>query len=451
MRRRSLLLMGAAVFAGAHAWAQPMPLTGPVGGKPVGGGPLWSLKSGPPGVTMDLSFMTPGTLPSGVTFTRASTATYFDNTGTMQSAAANAARWDYNPSTLALNGLFIEEARTNGIRNSTMVGAAAGTPGILPTNWTSGAGSTTLSQQVIGTGTESGIPYIDIRLFGTAVAGTYLFVLDGTTNIAALTGQTWTDSVYWRLVGGTATNLSSMNLLVYELTSGGALVKADSGPTSSPTGAALNTQRISYTVALSGGGTVANVQPRVVVTVTAGPVDMTLRLGAPQLEQGAFVTSFIPTTSAAVARSADVATIASIPGRNTAAESFQAETLLLTAQETNSRIIGAATTAAAPLYATAARNAGVNDTAASLVSANTFTLGNVIKLASTWATPNAGQVCLNAGTVASATTLTAGFSGVTSFKFMGDSVAADQSNGYLRRFRYWPRVLTNAEMQQVTT
>ena len=57
--------------------------------------------------------MTPGTLPSGVTFTRASTATYFDSTGTMQTAATNAPRWDYDPVTLGLRGLLIEEARTN--------------------------------------------------------------------------------------------------------------------------------------------------------------------------------------------------------------------------------------------------------------------------------------------------------------------------------------------------
>ena len=44
-----------------------------------------------PGKTLDLSFMTPGTLPSGVVFTRASTATYFDSTGTLQTAAMNIA------------------------------------------------------------------------------------------------------------------------------------------------------------------------------------------------------------------------------------------------------------------------------------------------------------------------------------------------------------------------
>lgn len=48
-----------------------------------------------------------------LTFTRASSGTYFDNTGTLQTALTNAARFDHNPSTLASLGLSHREARTN--------------------------------------------------------------------------------------------------------------------------------------------------------------------------------------------------------------------------------------------------------------------------------------------------------------------------------------------------
>jgi hypothetical protein len=60
-------------------------------------------------------------------------------------------------------GLLVEEARTNSIRNNSMQGAVAGTPGTLPTNW-SESRAAGLTQTVVGTGTQNGIDYIDIRL-----------------------------------------------------------------------------------------------------------------------------------------------------------------------------------------------------------------------------------------------------------------------------------------------
>ena len=63
-------------------------------------------------------------------------------------------------------GILIEESRTNQIRNNSMQGAVAGTPGTLPTNWgVSVAGG--LTRTVVGTGTENGIEYIDVRVQGT--------------------------------------------------------------------------------------------------------------------------------------------------------------------------------------------------------------------------------------------------------------------------------------------
>lgn len=57
---------------------------------------------------LNLNFMS-GTMPSGVTFKRPQPATYFDSTGVMQLAAANVPRFDYDPSTLQLKGLLLED------------------------------------------------------------------------------------------------------------------------------------------------------------------------------------------------------------------------------------------------------------------------------------------------------------------------------------------------------
>lgn len=52
-------------------------------------------------------------------FTRASVGSYFDKTGTMQQAAINVPRFNYDPNTLEFQGIMVEAARTNVLLNST--------------------------------------------------------------------------------------------------------------------------------------------------------------------------------------------------------------------------------------------------------------------------------------------------------------------------------------------
>lgn len=64
--------------------------------------------------TRVFNFMVDGTLPNGFTFSRASTANYFDSGGLLVSAAINTPRWDYGyPESSTLQGLFIEPGATN--------------------------------------------------------------------------------------------------------------------------------------------------------------------------------------------------------------------------------------------------------------------------------------------------------------------------------------------------
>jgi hypothetical protein len=52
-------------------------------------------------------------LPTGISLTRATTGTYFDASGVLQTAAIDAPRFDHNPvSPFAATGLLIEEQRT---------------------------------------------------------------------------------------------------------------------------------------------------------------------------------------------------------------------------------------------------------------------------------------------------------------------------------------------------
>ena len=269
------------------------------------------------------------------------------------SSAYYGPRFDYDPSTLAARGLLLEGARTNSIRNNTMVGAVAGTPGTMPTNWSTFTGVTGLTRTIVGTGTENGISYIDIQISGTpGSSGSYSIIFESATAMAALTGQFWNFSTFVKLAGGALTNVGTPGLSAQENTSGGSFVAGGTSVVSfTPTSSGLATQRYSGNRTLSGGGTVAAVQDYLTFGVTSGQaINVTLRIGLPQAEQLLSATqtasSPIPTTGSALTRSADIATITGVPA--TILASAQGTMLVETVQPVNgnglnSRLIGSTT------------------------------------------------------------------------------------------------------------
>ena len=234
-----------------------------------------------------------------VTHTRVGSGTFTDSAGTLQTAATDVPRFDHNPATGESLGLLVEEARTNSIRNNTMVGAVAGTPGTLPTNWSfSGAGS---AIEVVGTGIENGINYIDVRFSGTITNTNLNFE----TTTSASASQAWAASSYLRLISGTFTG--NWRLTCNEFASGGGFLRTGLAQTFTPTNTSLSTQRVagSFTTGVS----TAVISVLINGQGAATPIDFTLRIGLPQLEQGAFATSPILTSTAAATRAADVVSI----------------------------------------------------------------------------------------------------------------------------------------------
>jgi hypothetical protein len=262
--------------------------------------------------SLDLNFAVTKTVGPLVTFTRASSATFIDSAGTLQTAAVDVPRFDHNPTTGESLGLLVEEQRTNSIRNNTMVGAVAGTPGTSPTNWSLGFLSG-LTQTIVGTGTESGIAYIDIRIFGTTSSALFWGVApEGATVVAANPNSIWTSTFYVRLVGGSLTNVTGVKNVLTNFNSSGAALNQFAVALLTPTSAALATQRYSNstTSATFADATTAFVRNFLQIEANSGvAIDITLRIGLPQLELGAFATSVIPTSTAAATRSADVASI----------------------------------------------------------------------------------------------------------------------------------------------
>jgi hypothetical protein len=382
---------------------------------------------GPPGVTLDLSLMTPGTLDPRITFTRASTATYFDSSGVMQTATTNAPRWDYNPSTRALNGLLIEEARTNLSLFSADVSNAAWNKGgaILPVvtaNQIAAPDGTVTAARV----TLSAVNSPDFCLLAQSFTGT----------VASYTFSVWMRGT----VGGEQVYIM--------LTPGGTYYK---------TLCVLTTTWQRFTVT-SPNLTVATWYNQIGIdmrdaTQTSKPAQTVYMWGA-QVELGTFPTSYIPTTAASVTRAVDVATMTTAgwftsPGGSWMAEFISMNPLVAASYRRIVTINLAASVAPIVLENTASR-LGQSD-GANLFTANAITVGAVAKGATTWAA-GTGTACLNGGAVASGA-LGGGYANLTisGVRFLSNATPAEGMSGTIRRVRYWPRALTNAELQSVTT
>jgi hypothetical protein len=247
-----------------------------------------------------------GTGP-GVEVYRNSQATYFDSNGVLRIAGANKPRFNYDPVTKVCQGLLVEEARTNSIRNSQAGGAVAGTPGTPPTNWNFTSTTNGVTRQIVGAGTDNGLSYIDVRYHGTPTAtGFVTLPFETATQVVAADAQTWTNSAYVKLEAGAFTN-ATYGIGVQGGTAGGSSVAGQStANTTLPTGDPLISQRRSATRTMS-SASVERVFPYLFIGYTSGnPINLTLRIAAPQLEQGSFPTSYIPTTNAAVTRAEDI-------------------------------------------------------------------------------------------------------------------------------------------------
>lgn len=395
-----------------------------------------------------------------ITFERATSGTFFNSAGVLQSAAIDAPRFDYNPSTLAAQGLLIEEQRTNGIRNNTMVGAVAGTPGTLPTNWSTFTALTGLTRRIVDIGTESGITYIDIKLSGTpSAAGDYGIYLETATEITAATGQTWAQSAFLRTSAGSQTGISSITFRVDENTSGGVFV---SNKTSSALTVTSTLIRVNAAYTLTGGATVARIMPWVRLTLSGEAIDITLRIGLPQLEQGAFSTSVIPTTTAAVTRSADVASVNTLsPWYNATEGTMYAEwSVPYATTNVYRRVFGLNQGSQASnaidfqtegtgtgKWAYAIGTTAAGDQAFLLSAAKSA--NTTIKAAGAYAT-NDAAVSFDGATALTDATVT--LPGAATILTLGNGApgAITILSGYLRRITYYPRRLTNAELQAIT-
>src|SRR4029077_15541815 len=198
---------------------------------------------------------------------------------------------------------------------------------------------------------------------------------------------------------------------------------------------------------------------------------VTVRVPGPvlnaQLEAGAFATSYIPTTAAAVTRAPDLGTMPTAPWFNATAGSAAAVITLISwsqpsgnnnccvftfddgaGNRQNAIDLIAFTNAATFMQANAAvRVANVVTGSLSYTNLN-LTGVPVSKMAIAWGGPTVAQA-VNGG-VAQSGALT-GLPTISRLNIGYGFAAVTPIAGYMRQLTYWPRALSSTELQQVTT
>lgn len=253
-------------------------------------------------VKIGQTFTMATSLPAIMSLSRSSIGTYFDPTAALHTAAANQARFDYNPLTLALRGLLIEGARTNLLLNSEDMLAYGG----LNNTLTRAASTFNIGLanfvDLIDAGNGDDFWYANVAAIASGfycvsaavkkTSGAGYFGCLGTVYSPTVTGR----SVIFNPNTGVITATSTPGVLASGVIDQGSTWRvwmvtqalADSSTISMRCYPAWNTD----------GSITRN-------NATTG----TLTYGMPQIEPGSSISSYMPTTGASATRAADVATI----------------------------------------------------------------------------------------------------------------------------------------------
>jgi hypothetical protein len=226
---------------------------------------------------------TSGSLDSRVAFTRTGAASRVNASGLVEAVAADTPRFDYDPITRACNGLLIEQTRTNLIYPS--VDMTAATWGFFL-----GGGATGTRTANAGTAPDGTSAATQINM--TAGSGQQAIL---TTGFAMTAGTQYSGSFYVK-----ATSAGDVGKVIgFRHAAGGSYTLAT---------LAAGWQRVSN-VETSGVTTTTTFDIGIRPDVGTSGGSVSFLIWGAQLEQGAFATSYIPTTSAAATRGAELAVI----------------------------------------------------------------------------------------------------------------------------------------------
>ncbi len=398
-----------------------------------------------------------GNIPGAMTFTRGSSGSFYNSAGTVQLAATNVARFDTIPSTLDARGLFLEGSRTNSILQNADFSISpwgAGTSGNSPATAASGTApdgtntATSLNDNSAAAALGR-LQAVTVTSSSNPYSGS-VFLKAGTSGIVSLRAS---------LTGG----LTVAGEVVVDLSNGNAQWRSGNTGTSFSVQAINNGwYRVGVVITDNASGNASyrlEIRPAFATsysaTLDAAAQGTCLAWGA-QASAGNFGSSAIPTTSSAVARSADILTGASstfIPASvgayiiratipnlgGTANQAF----LHLDDGSNNNRfmIYNPSSSTDLRVYRTTGGAAGES-------VVGTLTAGSTVNLGLTIDRSGRAAASLNG---AAAVAVAGGpTSGITTFRLGSNSAGLENMFGYLRRLRVWARSMTDAELAAAT-
>lgn len=382
-----------------------------------------------------------------ITFTRASSATRVNSSGLVETVASDQPRFDYDPVTLQQKGLLIEERRTNLLTYS---------EDLSNVNWA-----------------KAGTPILDPTIvdpFGRVGTVYYPTVSEITQGFNGNSAATLAVSFFAKKRVGSSNN--SVVLEIFQQTSGTVVTlgsyafsldsaNPDSTYFKSISRVALPNGwfRFTFQVIANTGAGLGNFSSSSRFDIEGGPAQN--YIWGVQVEIGSFPTSYIPTTTAAATRAADVATIT---GTNFSSWYNQTEGTLFTEASVGYAIPSSGFPVVASLNDGTSNNRIENGFLTTTlggfeaVAGGAFQAGmypgssaSLRKLAGTYKI-NDFAVCVNGGSVS---TDTSGTIPVVDRLRLGERNSTTNSsnflNGHIRRITYYPRRLTDAELQALTS
>jgi len=393
------------------------------------------------GSTLNLDF-TGGSLDSRVVLTRsAATATYINSSGYVATAAANEARFDYDPTTLAAKGLLIEGQGINLTNYSGTFDTAFWNFDIFTRTIVTGTAPSGTGQSFVQSQNPSGG---NIRSNGITVTAS----------------TAYTFSFWAKNNGGTKAHYR-----VWNATAGSAIVDHTS-PSSSYFAQLSSTvwNRISVTFTTPAGCILIYVYP-----ISEDSTGGNLHLWGAQLETGTAASSYISTTISQVTRNPDLALITStnfsswFTGGTTGTFFVDWYGGVRGITSTVRSVISTSDVPTKHLHLQQVSAAGALKVADSLaahsvLTANTITSGARTKGAFNFdGATSTVNLCLNGGTVATSSAIA--FSVAPTWLVLGGTSTDGTSltdvntvlNGSIRQIKYYPTALTSAQLIAMST